>query len=198
MRLELTPAQNRMLAVALLISVVLGAYGLVVAPLAGQYRSYENRIADLEARLTHLRRIASAQVITEQKLAALERTQPATDYYLKSTKRALASAELQRYIKKTVDGSGGQLVSSQVMPARTAEGFASVTVKVHMRGDISALRQVLYRLESGKPVLFIDELSVSARQRRNVRSRATRAEQPLNVEFRITAYGNRGESGWQD
>lgn len=197
MRLALTPIQSRMLAIALLVAVVSGAYGLAVAPLAGRYRAYEEEIAQLDARLTHLRRIAAAGAETELKLAALKRAQPADDYYLKRTKRALASAELQRHIKQTVDESGGQLVSSQVMSTQAEEGFASVAVKVHMRGDVAGLRDVLYRLEVGKPVMFIDGLSVSMTSRRRVRGRSAQTKVPLNIEFRVTAYGRGGEGAWQ-
>ena len=198
MRLELTPFTSRMLAIALLVMVVFGAYGLLVAPLSGRYQAHDDDIAELEARLTHLHRIASAGTVTESKLAALRRAQPTTGYYLKSTKRALASAELQRYVKQIVDKSGGQLVSSQVLSTQTNESFGSVAVKVHLRADIVGLRRVLYRLEAGKPVLFIDELSVSTTHRRRVRTRKAKSQLPLNVEFRITAYGRGGEGGWQD
>ena len=198
MRLEISPTYSRALAVALLVTVVFGVYGFVVAPLAGLYQAVEDDIAELGARLAHLRRIASTGVTTETKLAALKQAQPTSDYYLKSTKRALASAELQRYVKETVDDSGGQLVSSQVMSSKPEEGFASVAVKVHMRSSIEGLQEVLYRLEAGRPVMFIDDLSVTVTHRRRLRRDSPQEQVPLTVKFRITAYGAGGEGEWGD
>ncbi len=195
---ELTPVRSRMLAVGLLIAVALGSYGFVVAPLAGRYQAFEDDIAELAARVSHLRRIASAGAMTEDRLAALKRAQPAGDYYLTSTKRALASAELQRHVKEIVNARGCQLVSSQVMSSEPEEGFGSVAVKVHMRGNIAGLQEVLHRLEGGKPATFIDDLSVSVTHRRRVPSRSPQGQMPLNIQFKVTAYGRGGEGEWHD
>ena len=187
--LKLTPGQSRVAALLLLLLALAAAYVLVVAPIAAEYRDYDETIAQLRDRLQRYRSLAGTGATTQRELDQLRRRQPSTAYYLKSDKSALASAELQQHIKDRVDSSGAQLVSSQVVPGETSEPFPSVAIKVHMRGDMDSLLKVFYALESGKPILFLDEIYITVNPvRRFVRNRNLPQGSELDIHFTVIGY----------
>lgn len=188
----LAPWQSRLLAVALLLAVLAALYGFAVQPLLAQHRAYDETIVDLRYRLAQYQRIARQGAALEQGLRDAKHQQATSSYYLKSAKPALASAELQQYVKERVTEGGGQLVSSQVMPEEKAEVSPSVAIRVHMRGSIGSLRAVLYGLETGSPVLFVDEVFVTQGPRRRLANGQAPEETPLDIRFRVTGYTRGG------
>lgn len=184
----LTPVQSRVLAVAILILALAALYALVVWPLLSQHRAYDEAIADLSYRLGQYRRIAVQGAGLEEALARVEQRQAASSYYLKSTKAALASAELQQHVKAQVDAHAGELVSSQVVPTESEEPFPSVALRVHMRGDIRTLRAVLHALEASSPIVFLDEVFITQAARRRQRRGEEAEPNPLDIRFKVTGY----------
>ncbi len=74
----------------------------------------------------------------------------------------MASAELQQLVRERVGSSGARLVSSQARETAPEEGHQRASVDVRMRGDINSLRRVLFALASSRPMIFVDELVVTA------------------------------------
>jgi general secretion pathway protein M len=175
--------------VILLLVALAGLHGMVIGPVVEQYRQYDQRLAALVDRLVRYERMAARGELIEARLAVVEgKREPTAAYYLESAKPALASAELQRYVKQTVERAGGRLVSSQVVSNEPEEGFASIAVKVNMQASIEALREVLYRLESENPVVFIDDVVIAAIPQRRVRGRDPSGPMTLRIGFSATAF----------
>ena len=61
---------------------------------------------------------------------------------------------------------GGTLQSTQVLPPTEEGNAVKVIVSAAINGDIDSLRKVLYDLEAQTPLLFVDNLQVSARENR--------------------------------
>jgi general secretion pathway protein M len=199
MKLESKLAHRKILAIVLLLVAAWGAYLIIVSPILAANQTYDETLEELVDRLGHYRRIAArAEVIADRLEEVERRRQPTNAYYLADSKQALAAAELQSYLKQTVERSGGQLISSQIVPTRSDDEFAKVAVQVNLRGDTSALRAVLYHLESGNPVVFIDEVAVAVAPQRAVRGRETEGPASLRIQFEATAYGKVGMDGWQE
>lgn len=99
----------------------------------------------------------------------------------------LAAARLQKRVKAVVAAAGGQLLSTQNLPPEAAGRFKRVTVNVKMRGSTEVLADVLYRLESATPLLFVDNLLVTSRITR-VRRAKPRGTAVLEVRFDLSGY----------
>lgn len=193
MRRELTRRERRAVALGLLGAVAAAAYAFVAWPLVERHRAYDERIAELEHRLARYRRVAAQGPALEAALERIRRHAAGSGYYLESAKAALASAELQQHLKARIVRDGGQLVSTQVM-AETAQGaFAGVAIRVHMRGSIESLRAVLHALETGSPLLFIDDILVTQGPRRP-RNREAQTAMPLDIRFQVTGYTRNGSA----
>lgn len=187
----LSPRERRIVAVGLLIAVVVLAYAVLIAPVIELYRGYGEEIAELTHRLEQQRRVAADVPTLRRALADLQNRRETSTFYLDSASPTLAVAELQSYVESAITRHGGQLVSTQIVPDDTDARFPSSAVTVNLRGSVQALRDVLYALESGRPLIFVEGLSVSATTARVSRLRnRTGIEVPeiLNVRFDAVAY----------
>ncbi len=74
----------------------------------------------------------------------------------------VAGATLLQRVAESVTRFGGNILSSQVdLPeAKLKDGFVKVSVECEV--DESSLQQLLYDLEAGMPLLFVDQLVAQA------------------------------------
>ena len=178
---------RRVVAVALVAAVALVIVAGVVLPAVYRYQALESGIADSEAALQRLTQVAARLPRLEAERAALKEALATQDGFLKATSDALISAEMQARIKSVTDRAGGQLKSTQILPAREESGFRRITARVEVMGNADALERLWYEMESGAPFLFIDSFDVQARQV----PRRDRTQPPLttlDARFEVTAY----------
>ena len=70
-----------------------------------------------------------------------------------------------------------------------AERFEKVTVNVRMRCQAADLMRVLYSLETGVPMIIVDELTIiKPRSRRRVNNQTPIAAEPLDIRFNMSGY----------
>jgi general secretion pathway protein M len=88
------------------------------------------------------------------------------DLFLVGDTAALAGAELQAQLRGLIEQAGGRLESSQILKTtEEADAVPRLVVQVRMRADARAMLEVLHRLESGRPLLHVGALSISAPRR---------------------------------
>jgi general secretion pathway protein M len=172
-----------------------GVYVVVMAPILGLYTESGQGVTQLSEQLARYRRVAQAAPRVQASLEEIRVLQSASDYYLKSDRASLASAELQQAVKSVINASGATLVSSQTVRREGAGGLLpEVAIKVHMRGDIDSLREVLHELEGGQPVLVLDDVFITASPaRRYARNQGRKGAETLDVRFKVIGYLRRGE-----
>lgn len=84
--------------------------------------------------------------------------------FLAEQPAALAAARLQQLLSGLVAETGGVLLSSQALPGNADNNlFPAVTVKISLNGSMATLHQLLYRIETHRPVLIPDNLLVNTR-----------------------------------
>lgn len=184
---------SRLAAVLLLVLCAALVAVFVVAPIRAEHRRYDALIADalnqrdrFAANLRDLKQLEAA-------LAALKESRSSREIYLPEANRSLAGAALIGRINSLVTREGGTLVSSQILADRDRSDIPSVTVRAHMRVSHDALPVILYRLETGYPAVFLDDVRIGARTaRRSSRSRGGAAVLPdgvlLDVSYTVTGY----------
>ncbi len=186
MKLQLSPWTSRAAALGLLALVLAAIYGLLLGPLIGRHETYQVTIHDLEERLARYRSVEADRRAVQARFDALRRRRRGVEVYLKAATLTLAGAELQERTKRVVESSGGTLVSTQTLPERTEGGLVQVSIKVRMNGDVGSLQKVFYELESGQPVLFLDNVFIRSRMVRRGRGISTASE--LDINFDIVGY----------
>ena len=186
------PGLGHRLAALLLLSLVGGGlYLLADRVFVAQYRYYQAHLEQQQGRLAQLERMAASREPIQQLIASIQQDRDAVAQYLPQSAPSLAAAELQQRVKAVVEAVGGTLRSTQALPPTEEGGAVKVTVSAAMTGDTESLRKILYELESQTPLLFVDNLDVTARENRprlpsGQLASYTRVQ--LNVQFEVSGY----------
>jgi hypothetical protein len=146
---------NRQAAAA---SGILGALILIVL-IAGNVfvGATSARRFELDVRQTEL-------AVLQRRLAARPREESdpagAIAPFLAGATLSLAANSLQERVTSLIDELDATLLSIGVEPAGSGEAANRVRVQAHAEMDIVALQELLYRLESETPFVFVDSLLV--------------------------------------
>jgi general secretion pathway protein M len=160
-------------------------------PIVDKYVDNRGRIQDLYDQLTRYRMLAAEEPAVRERLEAFKQRNQGSELYLKGETPTLAGAELQERVKSVVESSGGTLVSTQTMPEAEEQGLVRVSVKVRMRADVEGVQKVLYGLETGRPLVFLENVLVRSRV---VRRRGVVNISELDVSFDVTGYMHAGQA----
>jgi len=186
---RVSSAQQRWLAVGLLVAVVLIVSMIVIVPLVSKGLELHDAKNSLVVRLQQYERILAKKESVIASMAKIKRLHDEHGYFNSQKTDALASAEMQEFIKKAIVDAGGQLSSTQALPVSNEGEFSRITVRVRMKGNSEVLREVLHKLETSTPFIIIDQLDI--RPMRGKRNRTTRQIEPsneLNVNFQAVSF----------
>ncbi len=189
--MELTdnPKAQRWLAVGLLVFVVLLFVLALVVPIISKGLELNETKENLAFTLKKYERILAEKDSVVANIEAIKQQHQNQGYFNNQGTSALASAQMQEFIKQAIVQAGGQLSSTQVLPPNNKDSFNRITVSVRMTGNIEVLRAVLYKLETATPLIVIDQLDI--RPMRSVRNRITRQIEPsngLNINFQAIGF----------
>lgn len=180
---------QKWLALGLLALLVLVFSLLVVMPIINKGLELNESKQALAFRLQQYERVLATKDRVAANVEQIKQAYAEQGYLNSQETSALASAELQEFIKKTIVEAGGQLSSTQVLPVSTKDEFTRITISVRMTGNSEVLRTVLYNIETSAPLIVIDQIDI--RPMRGVRNRATRQldlSNELNVNFQAVSF----------
>jgi general secretion pathway protein M len=193
MKRRLSPAQSRAAALLLLLLVVSAAVAAIALPAWLLQQRYDSYLEDYTDRLARYRRVAALRPAIEKEVKAVE-TRAGRQYYLKGASPASAAAELQQLVTGIIETNKGRITGSQALPAKEdgkTSGPAKATISVQMNASIIPLLGILHTLETTRPYLFVDQLSVRANQGRTYRP-VVGVEPEYAVQFRVSGYALAG------
>lgn len=183
---QLSKADQRRLAVALLAVFFAAVLLVTVLPVWSANATYQNRIDDIQEQLQELRANAAADENLRPRFEQLRKSQMSDGHYLKSGTEAVAAAELQRIVKRITANNGTQILSTQILPHSQEEDFVRVALKVRMRGTLTGIVGSIYDIESSLTFLFMDKVSIrNSARRRSVRQRTSNQ---FDTNFDLIAY----------
>jgi general secretion pathway protein M len=180
---------ERWLAVGLLAALVLILTVVVFVPTVGKWMELREEKDQLAIKLRQYERILAGKDAVVEGMGSVKEAIQEQNYFNSQTTEALASAEVQEFIKKAIVDAGGKLSSTQALPVKSKDNFSLLTVSVRMTGNSEVLRSVLHRLETSTPLIIIDQLDI--RPMRGIRNRRTRQiEQTndLNINFQAVSF----------
>jgi len=188
---------SRALALALLALLLLAGHAFVVAPVVAAYRDTGQAIQEARDLLQRYVALAGERTQLTEQLAELEERAAQAGGYLEGSSDALAAVELQDRVRRIIERAGGQLQSTQILPASAIDATAPVrraALRIQLAIAIEGLQSVLYELETGQPYVFVNELTVRQRRTRR-RANAPEEEPVLDVSFEVFGYVRAAESG---
>lgn len=195
---------QRWLAVGLLVAAILIISLVVIVPVVSKGLELHEAKNNLVFKLQQYQRILARKDAVIASMSAIKEQHQQRGLLNSQSTGALASAEVQEFIKKTIVEAGGQLSSTQALPvsafvpgnasmqSSTKNEFSRITVSVRMTGNSEVLQAVLYKIEASTPLIIINQLDI--RPMRGVRSRTTRQielSNELNINFQAVSFMRR-------
>jgi general secretion pathway protein M len=180
---------QRWLAVGLLFFVFLLIVFIIIVPIVNKGLDLHENKENLAFTLKKYEKILAGKDAVVANIASIKQQHEEQGYFNTQGTSALASAQMQEFIKQTIVQAGGQLSSTQVLPTNNKDKFSRITVSVRMTGNIEVLRNVLYKLETSTPLIVIEQLDI--RPMRSIRNRLTRKIEPsngLNINFQAIGF----------
>ena len=187
MKLEFKHWQHALLSTSILILGLLFLYYLLVSPALTSRLNFNERYDELELQLAKYKKAEQQLVQLKNQISQLNNNPSQKAYFLENKPDTLAAADLQKHIKAIIESHEGNIVSTQSIEDQDHEIFPKVTMRIHMRGNINTLHQILYQLESSTPQIFINNLTIQNR----IQSRGRRRQQntnQLDIRFDVTGY----------
>jgi general secretion pathway protein M len=181
--------QQRWIAVGLLIAVILIIILVVIAPVVSKGMELHETKNNLVFRLQQYEAILAKKQAVIASIANIKQQHEKQGYFNSQKTDALASAEMQEFIKKVIVDAGGQLSSTQALPVNNKDKFSRITVRVRMTGNSEVLRAVLYKIETSSPLIIIDQIDIRPmRGKRNIKTRQIEPSNELNVNFQAVSF----------
>ena len=90
-------------------------------------------------------------------------------------------------MQSIIGAAGAWLTSVQPLPATVEDGHRRIGLRIAFTAEIGALRDILFALEYGRPVMILDGVYIRARS-----SRAVGVARPLEARIDVFAYKPEG------
>ncbi len=179
-------------AIMLLVVAVLLVYLAVFHGFILRHGEYAEEIGDLRSQLNRFQTVASQRESLQSELSRIRDSQKDQDLFLEDPEFDEAAAAMSGRIGNMVrtQASGScQIVSRQPVRPRVQERFQKVTVNVRMRCDASDFLKILYTMETGTPLMLVDDLNIiRPRTRRRTRGTQPAAQGALDIRFNVSGY----------
>ena len=141
-----------LLAIAVLVAYLLGVHWWFTArplEIAGEMR-------DLREQERNFRETAAKRPDLVKRLADVRAFEASSPAFLPEPDFDSAAAGLTQRLKQAVSNHGRDAQSCQIIMNQ----YARVTIKVRMRCSLEEFAPVLHELESGSPLLFLEDLQI--------------------------------------
>jgi general secretion pathway protein M len=183
---NLDAKQQRQLAISILVLAVVLLLSVTAGPVWYANASRQDALDQAQERLLRYEQIAARDQELLPQYEALRQAQKSAGNQLRSDTSAVAGAELQRRVKEITTVHQAQIVSTQILPVATEEGFVRIALRVRLRGVLPAVLRSIYDIETNDVHMFLDNLSL-----RNNRTGARQQQLwtlPMEAEFDLIAY----------
>ena len=183
---KLDAKQQRQLAIGILVLAVLALLSVTAGPVWYANASRQAALDQAQERLLRYEQMAARDKELLPQYEALRQVQKSAGNQLRSDTAAVAGAELQRRVKDITANHQAQIVSTQILPVASEEGFVRIALRVRLRGVLPSLLRSIYDIETNEVHMFLDNLSL----RNN--AAGLRQQQilirPMEAEFDLIAY----------
>ncbi len=179
-------------AIMLLVIALLLVYLLVFHWFILRHGEYAEEIGDLRVQLNRFQTVASRREALQARLSMVRSSQKDADLFLEDPEFDEAAASMSGRLGEMVRSQANescQIVSRQPVRPRVQERFQKITVNVRMRCDAEDFLQILYQMETGTPLMLVDDLNIiRPRTRRRTRNAKTEVQGALDIRFNVSGY----------
>lgn len=173
--------RGRILAVALLITVLATAWLGVVVPLSDWYGE---RAETIDRQTTLTRRMAQIAADLPRLRAQAATTQTAVPVtVLDGTTDAVAGAALQQRLQQIASGLGATLTSTELLSGDPAGAYRRIGIRIAVSSSWPVIVRLLDAIASDTPRLLVNDLQIQS-----MRASLTDADPTLNVTMVVFGF----------
>jgi len=181
------------LPLALLAAVITSLAGTAAAPYL-LLHGLDQEIAASEQTLVRLRKeVASESKLRQENLDLVALGQEA-NLLLEGSTAGISGAGLQKLISDIVVEHGGVASSLQLLPIEQQDKLERVALRLSISVEIDGLRDIVHAIETGKPLLFIDDLTVRTGEQDDGEIDPY-YRGPLQVDLQVSGFRLRDKAG---
>jgi general secretion pathway protein M len=180
--------RQRLLALGLLALAVGLVWLLVIAPVMDAFADQSARIDDLQQQLALFKVRIAMKPAVEMRLADMKKNEASSAGLIGGNSAELAAANVQSMVKALSESDTAQIRSAQNLPPVTGDGFQRIEIQYDMSVPMTRLKDVVYRIETGVPYLFLDGIDVRAPE--DWQNSGLKLDPP-NVDVRWTVHAYR-------
>ena len=186
------PKNARTTAVLLLVISLILVYLLIFHWFILRHFDYSTQVSEQRGQLGRYEAVAAQHDATTEQLRRIRESRQDSDLFLDGAdfnEAAAGMSDRLGQMVRTLAGDRCQIVSRQPVRPRIDERYERVTVNVRMRCGALDFLQLLYQLESGVPMMLVDDLNIiRPRVRRRTSDSAATSSEPLDIRFNMSAY----------
>jgi len=188
---------SRTAAFLLFLAACVIAFLAFAEPLIRQNRIYDETLDTLRTQRARFAAEAASLPQLRANLAAAKQRPGPQNVYVSGESASRAAAALLEAVKTAVQNGGATLASAQVLttaPNETdKETSGRISVRTQIKATPAALQRIFHGIESGRPALFIGDVTITGRHtRKTIRNRNkqqdTWDELILDVRFAVTGF----------
>ena len=183
---KLDKKQRKQLAIGILAAAVIAVLTITAGPVWVANASRQAALYEAHERLQRYEQISARDRELLPQYRNLLQKQRSVGNHLRSETSAVAGAELQRLVKTITATNQAQILSTQLLPVSEEQGFLRVALKVRLRGELPAILQSLYDIETDDVYMFVDNIAL--RDNMSGRSQYRGQLRPMDAEFELIAY----------
>ena len=176
----------------LLVIALLLVYLLLFHWFVLRHIDYAEEIGDLRQQLGRFQSVAAQREKLQAELGQIRSSQNDEGLFLEYPSFDEAAAALSGNIGdmvRTQADDSCQIVSRQPVRPRVQERFQKVTVNVRMRCDAQDFLPILFGMETGMPLMLVDDLNIiKPRTNRRVRGQQVQDQGALDIRFNVSGY----------
>ena len=148
------PAFGRLAALGILIAILALFCGGPLAAYCGLIADNGDALASKAALLERYRSLAVAK--------AAPSAAPNTALLYSDTPESQVSALLQETVKNTAATAHVEVLGLQVLRGEAVGSATRIGVRVRASGDMASIRSLIYAIETARPLLYADNLSIQS------------------------------------
>jgi general secretion pathway protein M len=192
--IQVIPDQRNSKSTALMLLAIaaLLVYLLVFHWFVLRHVEYADEIDELRTQLSRFQNVASQRESLQTRLSQIRSSQNDEGLFLEYPTFDEAAAALSGNIGdmvRTQADDSCQIVSRQPVRPRVQERFQKVTVNVRMRCNAEDFLPILFGMETGMPMMLVDDLNIiRPRTNRRVRGQQVEEQGALDIRFNVSGY----------
>ncbi len=187
--MQLNNKQQQWTAIGLLIAIILIVGSAIFMPWYSALSAMQEETESLIFRIKRYERIIASR---DQVMRGIEQARNDVNsrgYFYEQKTASLAAAALQEHIKKIINQAGGELTSIQVLPQKIEHELMRITVKIRLSGSMLMLRRLLFEIDTEKPLMRINSITIIPSVRRLKRKTIPKEESgQVTVTAEVSAY----------